>query len=85
MVVLDQGGGHDQTDGDRDGTTNDQLDMSDLVDGQGSSVKVFDVTISNDGHGNAVLNFPGGEQVTVLGLSPASAGARMAWGVRAVT
>ena len=77
--VLIEAGGHDVVqdfdigDPDLDGFTNDRLDVSDLVDGQGNPVKTFDVAISDDGSGNTVLTFPGGEQVTLLGLAPATA------------
>ena len=79
LVSLALHGGHDTVqdfdigDSDHNGQTNDQFDVSDLVNGVGNPVRVFDVTITGDGHGNATLHFPGGEQVTVIGLSPAGA------------
>ncbi|MEO8244451.1 MAG: Hint domain-containing protein [bacterium] len=81
VLVVEISGGRDTItdfdlgDDDHNGTTNDQFDVSSLVDAQGRPVKAFDVTISDDGSGNTVLHFPGGEQVTILGLSPATAGA----------
>ncbi len=64
-----------RSDADNDGLTDDQLDVSDLINGTGGPVKAFDVVIGDDGMGNAVLQFPGGEQVTIVGLSPAAAAA----------
>ena len=55
------------------GQTTDQLDVSALVTGSGQPVKTFDVLVTDDGLGNAVLSFPGGESVTVIGLSPTMA------------
>ena len=74
--VFEASGGGDRItdfdlgDSDHNGLTNDQLDVSDLDDGAGNPVKAFDIVVSNDGFGNAVLHFPGGESITVLGLSP---------------
>ena len=65
-VILD----FDLGDPEKEGTTNDQFDVSELDDGNGNGVKAWDVKVSDDGNGNAVLNFPGGESVTVIGLSP---------------
>ena len=53
------------------GFTADQLDVSDLLDGGGNPVNTFAVVITNDGSGNAVLTFPGGETLTLQGVSPA--------------
>ena len=53
--------------------TEDQLDVSDLTNGDGSPVRSYDVAISNDGSGNALLTFPGGEIVVLVGVSPATA------------
>lgn len=52
------------------GLTTDQLDVSDLHDGDGNPINAWDVTISDDGSGNAVLSFPGGESLTLLGVAP---------------
>ena len=54
--------------------TEDQLDVSDLTNLDGSAVKSFDVAVSDDGGGNALLTFPGGETVVLVGVSPATAG-----------
>ena len=53
--------------------TEDQLDVSDLTNPDNSPVKSYDVVISDDGSGNAVLTFPGGESVVLEGVSPATA------------
>ena len=60
----------DLGDADANGFTNDQLDVSDLLDGQGNPVNTFDVVVTNDGSGNAVLTFPGGESLVLQGVSP---------------
>ncbi len=59
----------DNGDGTFDGK--DQLDLSGLTDAQGNPVHTTDVTIGGDGLGNAVLSFPGGESLTLLGVTPA--------------
>ncbi|PKP70640.1 MAG: hypothetical protein CVT82_05700 [Alphaproteobacteria bacterium HGW-Alphaproteobacteria-4] len=58
--------------------TVDQLDVSDLIDAAGNPVNAWDVTVAEDGAGNAVLCFPGGESVTLLGVSPAAVGSASA-------
>ena len=50
---------------------NDQLDVSGLTDASGNPVNVDDVTVTDtngDGSGDAVLNFPGGESITMVGI-----------------
>lgn len=75
-IVLANGSGNDtvaafdMTDS-GDGTTNDQLDVSGLTDANGAIVNTDDVSVSDDGSGNAVLTFPGGETITLIGVSPA--------------
>jgi Ca2+-binding RTX toxin-like protein len=49
----------------------DQLDVSGLHDALGNPVNVNDVTVGNDGNGNAVLTFPNGESLTLVGVTPA--------------
>ncbi len=66
----------DLADSDSNGFTNDQLDVSGLVDGFGSPVNTFDVVVTDDGSGNAVMTFPGGESVTLIGVAPAFAANR---------
>ncbi|QDC09588.1 hypothetical protein FHY55_10185 [Oceanicola sp. D3] len=58
-----------------DGTYNgtDQLDVSGMTDAGGDPVSVHDVTVTDDGSGNAVLSFPGGESVTLVGVDPVEA------------
>ena len=57
-----------------DGTTNDQLDVSGLTsDGGTTPVTVSDVVVTDtngDGTGDAILTFPGGESITLVGVSP---------------
>ncbi|MGB8814075.1 MAG: choice-of-anchor L domain-containing protein, partial [Paracoccaceae bacterium] len=49
----------------------DQLDVSGLADANGDPVNVADVVVSDDGNGNAVLTFPNGESLTLIGTAPA--------------
>ena len=49
----------------------DLLDVSGLTDGAGNLVNTADVTVSDDGFGNAVLTFPNLESLTLIGV-PAS-------------
>jgi hypothetical protein len=58
----------------RDGSylARDVLDVSDLTDLDGLPVDTDDVTVSDtvgDGSGDAVLSFPGGEAIALLGVS----------------
>nr|WP_052699519.1 calcium-binding protein [Tritonibacter mobilis]ANP41865.1 hypothetical protein K529_013895 [Tritonibacter mobilis F1926] len=79
LVLADGSGadavqGFDMTDS-GDGTTVDQLDVSDLTDADGNPVNVFDVTVADtngDGTGDAILQFPNGESITLAGVSPSS-------------
>ena len=69
------------------GQTTDQLDVSELTTQQGAPIRAWDVVVSDDGNGNAVLNFPGGESIVLQGVSPAmasSAGTMHAMGVPCV-
>ncbi len=74
--VFTPGGGADTiTDFDMTldgGRTTDQLNTSALLDSDGETVNTWDVTVSDDGSGNAVLTFPTGESVVLMGVSPAS-------------
>lgn len=71
---FETGGGGDQISdfdmGVADGQTADQLDVSELSNPDGSPVKSFNVAVSDDGYGNAVLTFPGGETVVLDGVKP---------------
>lgn len=58
--------------GDGTFTGQDQLDLSGLTDANGNPVNVADVTVSGDLDGNAVLSFPNGESLTLVGVDPAS-------------
>ncbi|MGO4909168.1 Hint domain-containing protein [Pseudorhodobacter sp. W20_MBD10_FR17] len=74
---LNRAGGKDTiVDFDRaliDGKTNDQLDVSDLRTLQGQPVRWSDVTVSDDGFGNALLTFPQGEAVILKEVAPEDA------------
>ncbi|KUP92456.1 Hint domain-containing protein [Tritonibacter horizontis] len=77
FVLTDSGGADritdfDLSDDDSDGYFNDQLDVSELTGGSGpgGSVQTLDVTTSDDGFGNALLTFPGGEQLVLEGVDP---------------
>ncbi|MEX0310303.1 MAG: Hint domain-containing protein, partial [Tateyamaria sp.] len=61
----------DTGDADGDGFYNDQLDVSDLRTPDGRPVHVFDVVVTDDGNGNALLTFPEGETIVLQGVSPA--------------
>ncbi|MBW6507370.1 MAG: Hint domain-containing protein [Rhodobacteraceae bacterium] len=54
------------------GLTRDQFDVSGLVDAAGGPVNAWQVDVAEDGAGNAVLYFPGGETVTLRGISRAA-------------
>lgn len=77
-LVLEDGSGNDTIFGfgapelDVDGNPigDDQLDVSGLHDADGYPVNVHDVTISDDGDGNAVLTFPNGESITLMDVAP---------------
>ena len=74
--LVHAGGGDRITDfntGLSDGHTADQLDVSDLRNPDGTSVHPWDVIVSDDGHGNALLTFPQGESVVLEGVSPSQA------------
>ena len=60
----------DLGDSDGDGRTNDQLDVRDLVNARGQPIRAWDVTVSDDGFGNAKLSFPGGETLVLQGIAP---------------
>ncbi|SOC04781.1 Hint domain-containing protein [Rhodobacter maris] len=54
------------------GLTTDQFDVSGLKDAEGNPVNVWDVTVDSDEQGNAVLFFPDGTSVTLIGVSKTS-------------
>ena len=80
-VVLADGSGSDTVqafqapidNGDGTFTGQDQLDVSGLTsDGGTTPVTTADVTVTDDGSGNAVLTFPGGENITLIGVDTTS-------------
>ncbi|WP_420003924.1 Hint domain-containing protein [Arenibacterium sp. LLYu02] len=78
QFVLSTSGGRDTVtdfdlaDSDANGFYNDQIDVSDLVGGSGPGglVTTADVVVGDDGFGNALLTFPGGEQLVLQGVAP---------------
>lgn len=64
----------DIADDDSNGFFNDQLDVSGLSGGTGpaGAIRAFDVSVTDDGSGNAILTFPGGESLLLQGVAPAS-------------
>lgn len=80
-IVLADGSGSDRVqafqapldNGDGTFTGIDQLDVSGVTRDYGTTpVNTSDVAVTDDGSGNAVLTFPGGENITLIGVSPAS-------------
>lgn len=75
-IVLSGDGGADTVtdfdldDSDADGFFADQIDVSGLVNADGSAVRAKDVQVSDDGNGNALLTFPGGETLVLQGVTP---------------
>ncbi len=77
FAVDDAGGVDTVTDfdlGDDNGDTffNDQLDVSALRTAGGAPVTAWDVTVVDDGFGNAKLIFPEGETIVLQGVDPRS-------------
>lgn len=80
-IILQDGSGQDvilnfdaPTDnGDGTFTGIDVFDVTDLHDASGAPVTTTDVTVTDDGSGNALLSFPNGESVTLVGISPTDA------------
>ncbi len=78
-LILSSGGGTDTItdfsigDDDFDGFYNDQLDVSSLTGGTGpaGAVRAWDISVSDDGFGNALLTFPSGEKLVLQGVAPA--------------
>jgi len=56
--------------GDGTYTGNDLLDVSAMTRPDGEPVTTADVVVTADGNGNAVLTFPGGESLTLIGVDP---------------
>ncbi|MBF9036422.1 hypothetical protein HKCCE2091_19465 [Rhodobacterales bacterium HKCCE2091] len=78
VFVLGANGGADTIadfdtgDNDADGLFNDQLDVAGLLGGtgDGGTITTDDVTVTDDGFGNALLTFPNGETVVLQGVAP---------------
>jgi hypothetical protein len=51
-------------------TSEDKFDLSGMTDGLGGPVEVWDIVVSDDGLGNAVLTFPDGTSTTLIGIAP---------------
>ena len=70
----------------RDGTFTgqDQLDVTGLLDLGGDPVDVNDVTVSNDGSGNAQLTFPDGTAVILIGIPPGDVASHAALGAMGI-
>ncbi|NGQ90005.1 hypothetical protein G5V65_03785 [Rhodobacter sp. HX-7-19] len=49
----------------------DRLDVSGLVDGTGNPVNWADAVVTSDGAGGALITFPGGETIRLVGIDPA--------------
>ena len=78
-LVLGTGGGDDRVEGFTIPTESggvytgvDRLDVSTLLDTNGAPVNTDDVTVTSDANGDAVLGFPSGESLTLVGVSVAS-------------
>lgn len=72
--AFDTGGGYDLV-SDFDlslggGHTTDQLDVSDLHNADGRPLRPWAISVSEDGHRQALLSFPSGESVVLGGASP---------------
>lgn len=67
---FDYVGDFDLGDSDLDGRTNDQLDVGSLTNANGDPIRTVDVTVIDDGSGNAKLMFPNGEQLVLWGVAP---------------
>ena len=85
VIVLQDGSGNDiirgfdaPTGSGTNFTGIDTLDVSNLYDlplgdPARTPVRTNDVVVSDDGSGNALLTFPNGESITLVGISPADA------------
>ncbi|MDG1375488.1 MAG: calcium-binding protein, partial [Yoonia sp.] len=81
VVVLQDGFDNDTVysfeaptpNGDGTFTGTDTLDVTQLHDANGNPVHTSHVDVTDDGMGNAVLTFPNGESITLVGISAAEA------------
>ncbi len=77
-IGVFDGDGHDvitdfdMGDANLDGWTDDALNVDYMTDGSGNPLKLWDVNVTDDGSGNAVLGFPDGTALTLMGVSPAT-------------
>ncbi len=82
LVVLADGSGLDTLsgfegpvdNGDGSYSGQDRFDVSGLHNAAGDPVTANDVVVGDDGLGNAVLSFPAGEVVTLVGIAPVDVG-----------
>ena len=83
ILTLDNGSGDDIVSGfsapilagDGSWVGFDQVDVSNMIDGNGAPVNTGDVDISDtngDGTGDTILTFPGGETLTLVGVLPSA-------------
>ena len=61
-----------------DGQFTDRIDVSGLLDAQGNPVAWQDAVITSDGAGGAVVTFPGGVAIRLVGINPALISGRRA-------
>jgi len=61
----------DMGDHDANGNFNDQLDLSGITRPDGTPINAWDIVVSDDGSGNALLTFPRGDQLVLQGVAPA--------------
>ena len=66
----------DLNDTDGNGSFNDQLDVSGITRLDGSPINASDITVTDDGFGNALLTFPRGDQLVLQGVTPAQMSTR---------
>ena len=79
-VVLGNGSGLDSVigfaapilNGDGSYSGQDQIDVTGILDFDLNQVNTADVVVTDDGSGNAVLTFPNGEALTLIGVAPTS-------------
>ncbi|MGK7652144.1 Hint domain-containing protein [Roseovarius sp. B08] len=57
--------------GDGTFTGRDQLDLSGATDAAGNQINTRDITVGDDGFGNALLSLPNGDSITLVGIAPA--------------
>ncbi|SDK02961.1 Hint domain-containing protein [Aliiruegeria lutimaris] len=73
-IVLADGFGNDTitdwdfSDSNEDGFSDDRLDVSNMTNLDGAPLTGYDVSVSEDASGNAVLTFPHGDTLTLTGV-----------------